>query len=86
MAESRPESKRADKELAKKREALSFAYTQIERQYGKGAIMRLGDRGEVVLRGVSTGSLALDLALGGRGVPRGRVVKSMDRNRVARPR
>ena len=75
MAESRPESKRADKELAKKREALSFAYTQIERQYGKGAIMRLGDRGEVVLRGVSTGSLALDLALGGRGVPRGRVVE-----------
>lgn len=64
-----------EKEKAKKNEALAFAYSQIERQYGKGSIMRLGEKGIVEIQGISTGSLSLDLALGGKGIPRGRVVE-----------
>jgi recombination protein RecA len=75
MAAADLDRKRIEQERAKKKEALGFAYAQIERQYGKGAIMRLGDRGIVETRCVSTGSVGLDLALGGRGIPRGRVVE-----------
>ena len=67
--------KKQEKEKAKKNEALAFAYSQIERQYGKGSIMRLGEKGTVEIQGISTGSLSLDLALGGKGIPRGRVVE-----------
>jgi recombination protein RecA len=59
-----------------KERAIDLAVTQIERQYGKGAIMRLG--GDALLADVSvvpTGSLALDIALGVGGLPRGRVVE-----------
>ncbi|UCH28003.1 MAG: DNA recombination/repair protein RecA, partial [Trueperaceae bacterium] len=57
-----------------KERALATALTTIEKQYGKGAIMRLGDEGGVLDLGViSTGSLSVDLALGIGGVPRGRV-------------
>lgn len=59
-----------------KDKALDMALSQIERQYGKGAIMRLGDdTAGVQVSSVSTGSLGLDLALGVDGVPRGRVVE-----------
>ncbi|MDO9063756.1 MAG: ATPase domain-containing protein, partial [Sulfuricella sp.] len=56
--------------------ALAAALSQIEKQFGKGSIMRLGD-GEVVkdIQVVSTGSLGLDIALGVGGLPRGRVVE-----------
>ncbi len=59
-----------------KSKALSAALSQIEKQFGKGSIMRLGD-GEVVkdIQVVSTGSLGLDIALGVGGLPRGRVVE-----------
>ena len=59
-----------------KAKALQAALAQIEKQFGKGAIMRLGD-GEVVedIQVVSTGSLGLDIALGVGGLPRGRVVE-----------
>ena len=53
--------------------ALKRALGQIEKQYGAGAIMRLGDATVVDVPGIATGSLSLDLALGGRGIPRGRV-------------
>jgi len=59
-----------------KRKALSAALSQIERQFGKGSVMRLGD--EDVVRDistVSTGSLGLDIALGIGGLPRGRVIE-----------
>jgi recombination protein RecA len=59
----------------KKEEALKFALSQIERQYGKGSIMKLGEDYKVDVEGISSGSLSLDLALGGRGFPRGRVVE-----------
>ena len=59
-----------------RKQALAAALTQIERQFGKGAIMRLGDGSTTVdVPVVSTGSLALDVALGIGGLPRGRVVE-----------
>ncbi|HHH36481.1 MAG TPA: recombinase RecA [Gammaproteobacteria bacterium] len=59
-----------------KRKALDVALSQIERQFGKGSVMRMGD-GDVVrdVEAVSTGSLGLDIALGIGGLPRGRVVE-----------
>jgi len=48
---------------------------QIEKQFGTGAIMRLGDRPAAVIEGVRTGSLSLDMALGGAGLPKGRIVE-----------
>jgi recombination protein RecA len=59
-----------------RKQALAAALTQIERQFGKGAIMRLGDGTAANdVQVISTGSLALDLALGIGGLPRGRVVE-----------
>ncbi|HEY6066919.1 MAG TPA: recombinase RecA, partial [Thermoanaerobaculia bacterium] len=55
--------------------AVETALTQIERQFGKGSIMRLGDRPEVPISVIPTGSLAVDAALGVGGIPRGRVVE-----------
>ena len=60
---------------ADKRKALETAIAQIEKNYGKGAIMRLGDDIPVNVEAISTGSLSLDLALGIGGVPRGRIVE-----------
>jgi recombination protein RecA len=54
---------------------LDMALSQIERQFGKGAIMRLGETGGQDVAAISTGALALDLALGVGGLPRGRVVE-----------
>jgi len=56
-------------------QALEMALGQIEKQYGKGAIMRLGEHGNVGVAAIPTGALALDLALGIGGLPRGRVVE-----------
>jgi hypothetical protein len=70
-----------------KAKALQAALAQIEKQFGKGSIMRLGE-GEVIedIQVVSTGSLGLDIALGVGGLPRGRVVEIYGPNRPARPR
>ena len=56
-------------------EALEMALGQIEKNYGKGSIMKLGEHGNVGVAAISTGALALDLALGIGGLPRGRVVE-----------
>ncbi|MGH8152652.1 MAG: ATPase domain-containing protein, partial [Rhodanobacteraceae bacterium] len=58
-----------------KRRALASALGQIEKQFGKGAVMRMGDRTSEAIDVVSTGSLGLDVALGVGGLPRGRVVE-----------
>jgi recombination protein RecA len=59
-----------------KRKALSAALSQIEKQFGKGAVMRMGDVSAVRdIEAVSTGSLGLDVALGIGGLPRGRVIE-----------
>jgi recombination protein RecA len=55
--------------------ALEMAVSQIEKQYGKGSIMRLGEHGNVGVAAIPTGALALDIALGIGGLPRGRVVE-----------
>jgi recombination protein RecA len=56
-------------------QALNTALGQIERNFGKGAVMRMSDQAQVSVGAISTGSLALDLALGIGGLPRGRVVE-----------
>jgi RecA/RadA recombinase len=58
-----------------KSKAIDAAVSQIERQFGKGSIMRMGDEEPQRVASISTGSLALDLALGVGGVPRGRTVE-----------
>jgi recombination protein RecA len=58
-----------------RKKALDAALSQIERSYGKGSVMRLGDDNVVEIESISTGSLGLDIALGIGGVPRGRVVE-----------
>lgn len=58
-----------------KKAALESALAQIEKNYGKGAIMRLGDDIPINCEAISTGSLSLDIALGIGGVPRGRIVE-----------
>ncbi|MCI0532135.1 MAG: recombinase RecA [candidate division Zixibacteria bacterium] len=60
---------------AQKKKAVDQAVTEIERQFGKGAVMRLGDQTAIAIPVISTGSIALDGALGVGGVPRGRVVE-----------
>ncbi len=59
----------------KKKKALETALSQIEKQYGKGAIMRLGQNSSMNVEHISTGSLSLDIALGIGGLPRGRIVE-----------
>ncbi|CAN5785244.1 recombinase RecA [soil metagenome] len=59
----------------KREEALDVALGQIERQFGTGSVMRMSDRPQVSIGAVSTGSLALDMALGIGGLPRGRIVE-----------
>jgi recombination protein RecA len=63
------------KEAKAKDAALEAAVTQIERDFGQGSLMRLGDKGTIKVDAIPTGSLALDLALGIGGVPRGRIVE-----------
>jgi recombination protein RecA len=58
-----------------KRKALSAALSQIEKQFGKGSVMRMGDRAADVVEAIPTGSLMLDIALGIGGLPRGRVAE-----------
>ena len=67
----------AKREADGKQKAIDLAITQIEKQFGQGAIMRLGGEGGVAveIEVIPTGSLALDVALGAGGVPRGRVVE-----------
>lgn len=58
-----------------KQKALDAALAQIERQFGKGTVMRMGDQERVAIPAISTGSLGLDVALGIGGLPRGRIVE-----------
>ena len=60
---------------AEKVKALDIAMSQIEQTYGKGSIMKLGQRGAMDVESISTGSLSLDVALGIGGLPKGRIVE-----------
>ncbi len=70
-AASRPEIKPDKEKLA----ALDRALSQIDKAFGKGSIMRLDEDAYLAIPGVSTGALSLDLALGGKGIPKGRIVE-----------
>jgi len=79
MADKKSEDVKDKKTASKKEEtgkgkALDLAVDQIEKQFGKGAIMRLGESNVVNVETSSTGSLSLDMALGG-GIPKGRIVE-----------
>ena len=67
--------KAAEKEAKAKGAALTAAVSQIEKQFGQGSVMRLGDKAVVPVDAIPTGALSLDLALGIGGVPRGRIVE-----------
>jgi recombination protein RecA len=73
--EKRATLKEADKDTKAKDAALDAAVTQIERQFGQGSVMKLGDDAAIPVEAISTGALSLDLALGVGGVPRGRIVE-----------
>ncbi len=62
-------------EKSGKMQAIQMAVDQIEKQFGKGSIMKLGDKGTQNVQVIPTGSLSLDIALGVGGVPRGRVIE-----------
>jgi recombination protein RecA len=63
--------------------ALNNAISQIEKTFGAGAIMKLGEGSHMEVEGVSTGALSLDLALGGKGLPRGRIIELFGLHAVA---
>jgi len=67
--------KNGEQKNGERSRAVEAAILQIEKQFGRGAIMRLGDRGAIAVEVIPTGSVALDLALGVGGVPRGRITE-----------
>lgn len=68
-----PKSAENQDQQSGKRQALDYALAQIEKEYGKGAVMKLGETKTLQVDTISTGSLSLDLALGVGGLPRGRI-------------
>jgi recombination protein RecA len=71
-----PTDPKAEAARAEKARSLGAALSEIEKSYGRGAIMRLGDDSLIKeIRGIPTGAPSLDIALGGKGLPRGRVVE-----------
>ncbi|MFR1599308.1 MAG: ATPase domain-containing protein, partial [Coprobacillus cateniformis] len=74
MAE-KTKAKKAEAVDGKKEKALADAITQIEKQFGKGSVMKLGDRVAVDIDVIPTGSLTLDAALGIGGYPKGRIIE-----------
>src|SRR5580692_6539519 len=70
-----PSGKPAPERAGDRDKALEAALVQIERQFGKGSVMRLGDHPRVPIEVIPTGSIALDVALGLGGLPRGRIVE-----------
>jgi recombination protein RecA len=74
MAQDKSQDKNLDKIAAQKKAALDAAFAKVEKDFGKGSIMRLGDRPNQNIEVIPTGSVALDMALGIGGLPRGRIV------------
>ena len=76
MAKENAKEEREDnKKSSDRSKSLDTALAQIERQFGKGSVMKMGDRKAVAMEVIPTGSVALDIALGVGGLPRGRVVE-----------
>jgi recombination protein RecA len=68
-------SKPEEKNVSDRQKALDTALAQIERQFGKGSVMKMSDRQAQVIEVIPTGSIALDIALGIGGLPRGRIIE-----------
>ncbi len=68
-------SKAEEKNTSDRQKALDTALAQIERQFGKGSVMKMSDRQNAIVEVIPTGSIALDIALGIGGLPRGRIVE-----------
>ncbi len=75
MAEKKTQKNQEISGADQKAKALATAVEQIEKQYGKGAVMRLGENASMNVEHISTGSLSLDMALGIGGIPKGRIVE-----------
>jgi len=75
MPKARIKKGEGKKEETLKKKAVELALTQIEKNFGKGAIMKLGERKKVDVPAISTGSISLDMALGIGGIPKGRVTE-----------
>ena len=74
MTKQRPDA-RGEMMIEERSRAIDLAIGQIEKQFGRGAIMRLGEHNTLEIEAVPTGSLSLDIALGIGGVPRGRITE-----------
>lgn len=75
MARKKVEEEKSTKGLTEKEKVLDLALKQIQKEYGDGSIMKLGENKKMNVKTISTGSLNLDIALGIGGVPRGRIVE-----------
>ncbi|HYF14303.1 MAG TPA: recombinase RecA [Phycisphaerales bacterium] len=68
-------AEQAERDSKAKKKALELTLQQIDKTFGKGAIMRMDEDAYQAIQGISTGALSLDLALGGKGIPRGRIIE-----------
>ena len=75
MARKKVEEEKSTKGLSEKEKVIDLALKQIQKEYGEGSIMKLGENKKMNVKTISTGSLNLDIALGIGGVPRGRIVE-----------
>ena len=75
MAAEKADKAKEKEAVSERQKALDTALSQIERQFGKGAVMKLGQNSTMNVEAIPTGSLSLDIALGIGGVPRGRIIE-----------
>ncbi|WP_422930683.1 recombinase RecA [Singulisphaera sp. PoT] len=75
MAKRQSSSEAKPQATSAEEKALNTTLSQIEKTFGSGAIMKLGDGSHLEVEGISTGALSVDLALGGKGLPRGRIIE-----------
>ena len=83
---AKEDNKKDDVKKDDRLKALDAALSQIEKQYGKGSVMKLGDTSHMQVETVPTGSLSLDIALEQEVFRREELLRSTDRNPVVRPR
>ena len=75
MAEAKEKKTSSKREPATKEEALAMALATLDKRYGKGSVMKMGEKPTMNVSTISTGCLELDIALGVRGLPRGRIIE-----------
>ena len=75
MATEKSNDKATEKAQSDRSKALDTALAQIERQFGKGSVMKMSERQNQIVEVIPTGSIGLDIALGIGGLPRGRIVE-----------